>query len=120
MEFVNTIVPSLKKFQTTRYSRDKKVAIRNTKKFLDQRREWLAECHGFLTQTTGRSLFDTPEITDKILETMESLSLEMNFALQDVHFFGDQDPVKREFAEFFGISDVQIDRMELNGELVKR
>ncbi|MGQ9427551.1 hypothetical protein ACXYTJ_04310 [Gilvimarinus sp. F26214L] len=123
LSFMQSDVPSLKNFRNTRLDTQYKGRIRNIKTFVDQRKAWLMECDGYMTQTNHGRIFGDEATTTKLFAAMDAMSTELGKAIKGVTYVasGDQDEnaiIASKFDSFFKLMDDHRAVMSLKGQFV--
>ncbi|TQV67762.1 hypothetical protein FKG94_24845 [Exilibacterium tricleocarpae] len=76
-EFMTTSMKSLQSYRFKHLESKHRGGMRNTGRFIEQRKEWLAECDQYLKYTDYGRLFKDAETTDRIFAAMTSVSVEL-------------------------------------------
>ncbi|MEJ2419492.1 MAG: hypothetical protein P8Y45_21720 [Exilibacterium sp.] len=125
MEFMTTTISSLQSYRS-KHLRDKhRGGMSNTRKFIEQRKEWLEECDQYLSLTQHGRIFKNSKTTENILNAMDSVSQELSALVNGVTYTSqpgnDSTSVAGEkFDRLFELVDQHKTRLQLRGQFVIR
>ncbi len=125
MDFMTTAMRSLENYQTKHFNTKYKGGMRNTKNFLEQRKEWLQECDTYLRLTDKGRIFDDEKTTKEVFAKMDAVTKELDALLSGVTYtssFG-QDAsavVGDKFQALFKVVDDHKTLMHMKGRYVFR
>lgn len=85
-EFITSTIKSLGKFIDSGINTKYKGGIRNTQKFLSQRKHWLRECQTFLLETKSAHLFKDKQTTNKIFRQIQQVEQELTALIDGVSY----------------------------------
>jgi len=77
IDFLISARKSLQHYHDERLNTAHRGGIRNIRNFLEQRREWLAECDNYLKLTNQGRVFRSKESSEQIFSSITSLSEEL-------------------------------------------
>jgi hypothetical protein len=125
MEFMTTTMRSLESYKEKNLNPKFKGGLRNTKNFIDQRKEWLQECDQYLSMTKKKRIFEDDKATDEIFGAMDSVTKELAGLIAGVRYDSavgdDSSTVTRDkFDRLFKTVDDHKTLMHLKGKYVFR
>ena len=125
MEFMTSGMRSLEDYQTKHFNPKFKGGMRNTRNFLNQRKEWLQECDTYLSLTTKGRIFDDEKTTKQIFAKIDTLTKELGDLIAGVTYsssFGQDstEVVGEKFQDLFVTVDDHKTLMHMKGKYVFR
>lgn len=119
--FMTADVRSLENYRTKRLNIEHRNRMKNIKGFVEQRKEWLAECDQYMKLTSHGRIFRDEETTQKIFAAMDSVSTELGAVLNGVTYVNeegqtDNTVVAAKFDTFFRLVDDHKTVMMLKGQ----
>jgi len=122
-DFMSVDVNSLQSYSTKHFNTKYKGPIKNIIRLIDQRKEWLQECDGYVTATRGERIFYDDKTTKSIFEKMDRAKKELTDVLGGVRyssFEGDETHkiVSEHFETLFVAIDDHKNLMHLKGKYV--
>lgn len=125
MEFMTSSMRSLQNYKEKNLNPKYKGGMRNTKKFIEQRSEWLKECDQYLSMTKKTRIFADDKTTEDIFSGMKSVSNELAGLIDGVKYSVSigSDPgavTKEKFETLFKLVDDHKTLMHLKGRYVFR
>ena len=85
-QFMTSAMRSLQSYRDEHFDVRKKRGMANIKNFLDQRREWLAECDDYYRHTQRGRIFEDDATTDKVFAAIEGVSRELSDLINGVTY----------------------------------
>jgi len=125
MDFMTNSMQSLQKYSGEHFNTRYKGGMRNIKKYVETRIDWLKECNDYMSLTGKGPLFDDERTTQAIFASMHSIVKELNQLISQVGYDGengvDSSTVIRErFSDLFVRVDNHKSLMHLKGRYVTR
>ena len=125
MEFMTTTMRSLESYKENNLNPKFKGGMRNTKSFIEQRKEWLQECDRYLSLTNKGRIFEDEKTTEQIYAAMDSITKELGSLIAGVKYSSsageDAGAVTRDkFDTLFKTVDDHKTLMHLKGRYVFR
>lgn len=125
MDFMTSAMRSLENYQTNNLDIRYKGGMRNIVSFIEQRKDWLAECDRYLTYTGQGRIFEDAATTESVFAAMERVEKELNDLASGVVYTTSmtQDPtdvINARFDDFFQIVEDHKTLMHLKGKYVFR
>ncbi len=122
-EFMSVSLRSLETYRDTNMSTQRKRSMKNTRHFVEQRKDWLQECDNYMKMTKNERLFKDDATTDNIFETLTDLSEELSSLLSGVTYasdFGQDSTViaGEHFDQLFKLVDDHKTLLQLKGQYV--
>ena len=123
LDFMTTDMGSLQSYSSKHFDTKYKGPIRNTVRFLDQRKEWLAECDNYLSLTDKGRIFYDAKTTSKVFGEIDSVKSELQLVLEGATYSsaqGDETKVivGEKFDSLFQAVDDHKNLMHLKGKYV--
>lgn len=78
MEFMTSTMRSLESYKDKNLNPKFKGPLRNTKSYIEQRKEWLQECDTYLTYTKEKRIFEDEKSTKEIFTAMDAVTKELD------------------------------------------
>lgn len=124
-DFMTSAVNSLKSYQSKHLSTTYKGPMKNIRNFVNQRKEWLLECDGYLQATDKGRIFTDDKTTKAIFASMDTVSNELNALISGVTYSnddgsGDNAVINDKFNTLFTRIDNHKNLLHLRGKLVVR
>lgn len=125
MEFMTSSMRSLENYKDKNLDPKFKGPLRNTKSYIDQRKEWLQECDQYLTMTKKKRIFEDDKSTEEIFGAIDSVTKELSGLIAGVRYDSsagdDASAVTRDkFDRLFKTVDDHKTLMHLKGKYVFR
>ncbi len=125
MEFMTSTMRSLEKYKDQNLTPKFKGPLKNTKTFIEQRKEWLGECDSYLSATKNKRIFEDDKSTEEIFDAMDAVTTELDELIAGVHYDASsgEDPsavTKDKFNSLFKTVDDHKTLMHLKGKYVFR
>ena len=123
IDFMTIDVRSLESYSTKHFDTKYKGPIKNTIKFLDQRKEWLQECDNYLSLTHRDRIFYDDATTQVVFNQIDKVKKELTSILGGVTYSsssGDETKliVSEKFDTLFRSIDDHKNLMHLKGKYV--
>lgn len=122
-DFMSSTVRSLDSYRSKHFNTKFKGPLKNTRGYLQQRREWLKECDDYLTKTKDVRVFEDDKTTQQIFALIDSVDSEFT-ALINGASYGSEAEAKAVMDEkidtLFKIVDDHKTIMHLKGRYVIR
>lgn len=123
LDFINIDMESLQSYSSSHFDTKYKGPIKNTIRFLDQRKDWLSECDKYMEVTGKGRVFDDKKTTDLVFGRMESIRKELQGIVDGVTYSsanGDETAVivGEKFNSLFEAVDDHKNLMHLKGRYV--
>ncbi|MFT7560719.1 MAG: hypothetical protein ACI93R_002642 [Flavobacteriales bacterium] len=123
LDFMTTDMRSLESYSTKHFDTKYKGPIKNTVRFIDQRKEWLGECDQYLQLTGKGRVFDDKKTTDIVFGQMDSIKHELKGILDGASYSsanGDEtkEVVGDKFGQLFKLVDDHKTLLHLKGRYV--
>ncbi len=125
MEFMTSTMRSLENYKEKNLNPKYKGPLRNTKSFIEQRKEWLQECDSYITATKKKRIFEDDKSTKEIFDAMDNVTQELGSLIAGVQYDASagEDPsavTKDKFDRLFKTVDDHKTLMHLKGKYVFR
>ena len=125
MDFMTSAVRSLENYQTNHLDIRYKGGMRNIINYIEQRKDWLAECDQYLTYIGEGRIFEDEATTEQIFASMDRVEKELTDLSNGVVYTTsiNQDPtdvINARFDEFFQVVEDHKTLMYLQGKYVFR
>lgn len=124
-EFITSSISSLEKYSTENFDARYKGGMKNIKKYIENRVDWLKECNQYLSFTGKGHIFDDKKTTDAIFDSLVSVTKELDGLIKGATYSSDsgsdtQTVIQERFEELFGKVDQHKTLMHLKGRYVNR
>lgn len=124
-EFLTSAIVSLQRYRDTRLTDSRNYGMKNTRQFIEQRKNWLQECDNYLSLSEGMSLFHEKESSENIFVAMEKVSAELDSLLRGVTYSNASEPgtssvIADKFDHLFTLVDNHRTLMQLRGQLISK
>ena len=125
MEFMTRTMRSLESYKDKNLNPKFKGPLRNTKAFINQRREWLQECDSYLSQTREKRIFEDDKSTKEIFAAIDAVNDELDNLIAGVRYDSSADgdsatETRKKFEQLFKTVDDHKTLMHLKGKYVFR
>lgn len=125
MAFIERDIPSLQAYRADRMTTKYRGSMRNTKNFIEQRKEWLQECNDYRVMTGKAPLFKDEKTTSEIFTSIESLTGELGDLISGVTYSADSSAdnvtiAGEKFDQLFKLVDDHKTLLMLKGQFVSR
>lgn len=125
MQFMASAIPSLEKYRDGEIDTRYKGPLKNIKSFVNQRKDWLAECDEYLKLTGKGRIFDDSKTTGQIFAAMDSVTKELDALIAGATYsneYGDDsaEQVRSRFDSLLKLVDDHKTLMHLKGKYVSR
>jgi hypothetical protein len=125
LDFMTREVKSLQKYRGSQLESQHRGGMNNTRKFLNQRQEWLKECDNYIAKTDKGRLFKDDATTSAIFNSMKSVETELASLIKGVTYSVDSGEsassvAGEKFDRFFKLIDDHQTLMLLKGQVVYR
>lgn len=123
LTFMENDVPSLERYRQERLDIEYKVRMRNIKRFVEQRKEWLSECDNYFELTNHGRIFKDEETTDQIFAAMNEVATQLDNAIKGITYVASEDQDKSaiigaKFDSLFKLVNDHKTLMMLKGQFV--
>ncbi len=123
LDFIETDMKSLQSYSSKHFNTKYKGPIKNTIKFLSQRKEWLQECDRYLGMTRKDRIFHDTKTTKLVFNKMDSINTELKDIINGVTYSSSQGDetkviVGEKFNALFRAIDDHKNLMHLKGKYV--
>ena len=120
-EFMTYGVKSLRKYSEKHIDPKITGGIRNTKQYIADRKDWLAECDQYLKLTEQGRIFADENTTQKIFTAMGQVNKELDYLMQGVSTSDGPGnspvaPAQERFEKLFRLVDEHYTVMQLKGQ----
>ncbi len=88
--FMDADIRSLENYRTKRLNIEHRNRMKNIRKFIEQRKEWLQECDQYLELTNHGRIFRDEATTEKIFASMDAVSGELGSILRGVTYSSEE------------------------------
>ncbi|PCK07409.1 MAG: hypothetical protein COA42_14455 [Alteromonadaceae bacterium] len=124
-DFMTSAVNSLKSYQNKHLSTKYKGPMKNIRNFVNQRKEWLLECDGYLQATSKGRIFTDDKTTKAIFASMDTISGELKALIAGSTYTSDDGSndnsvINDKFEALFTRVDNHKNLLHLRGKLVVR
>lgn len=123
IEFMTSTLSSLQRYRDTHLDTKHKRGMKNTRQYINQRKEWLQECDNYLVKTEHGRIFKEAKTTDNIFKALDSVSRELASLVKGVtySFEHGQDSTAvaaEKFDHLFELVDNHKTLLQLKGQFV--
>ena len=124
-DFITTSMNSLEKYSTENFDARYKGGMRNIKKYIETRIDWLKECNQYLSLTGKGHIFDDKKTTDAIFKSLSSVTKELEGLISGASYSSDTGSdtktiMQEKFGDLFAKVDQHKTLMHLKGRIVNR
>jgi len=124
-EFLTSAIGSLQRYRDTRLNDSRNYGMKNTRHFIEQRRDWLQECDTYLSLSEGTRVFHEKKTTFKIFAALNSVSSELDSLLKGVTYSnaneaGANTIIADKFDHLFELVDDHRTLMQLRGQFITK
>lgn len=124
-QFMASAVRSMEKYRDGKIDTRYKGPLKNIKGFVNQRKEWLAECDNYLKLTGRGRIFDDEKTTKAIFGAMDSVTNELGALIAGATYSSDvgddsSSQVRNRFDSLLKLVDDHKTLMHLKGRYVSR
>lgn len=86
MEFMTSTMRSLESYKEKNLDPKYKGPLRNTKSYIEQRKDWLKECDQYLTYTKEKRIFEDDKSTKEIFSAIDEVTNELDSLIAGVRY----------------------------------
>ncbi|MDN3639665.1 hypothetical protein QWY82_12745 [Simiduia curdlanivorans] len=85
-EFMTSTMKSLQSYTESHLDTTRKRGMRNTKNFLEQRKDWLTECDNYIAATGKGRVFKDDKTTNGIFDAIDGVTSELDSLMKGVTY----------------------------------
>lgn len=122
--FMEGDIPSLESYRNDRLNVEHKRRMTNIKTFVEQRKEWLAECDTYMDLTQHGRIFMDQATTEQVFTAMDAVAQELKAAINGVTYVsegsegGDNVILSSKFDNLFKLIENHRTKMMLKSQFV--